>query len=90
MDYRDIRSTLVNKLEAIEDRAGDHIYFYLTIDRRDFRVGKLSHSSRGQAMDYVINDTARRLKLRKREFVSLVDCEIDKAQHERIWRKRDP
>jgi hypothetical protein len=90
MDYRDIRSTLVSKLEAIEDRSGNHIYFYLTIDERDFRVGKLSHSSRGQAVDYVINDTARRLKLRKREFVSLVDCEIDKNQHEIIWKERDP
>lgn len=90
MDYRDIRSTLVHKLGATEDRSGDHIYFYLTIDERDFRVGKLSHSSRGQAVDYVINDTARRLKLRKGEFVSLVDCEINKPQHERIWRERDP
>jgi len=90
MNYRDIRSTLVSKLEAIEDRSGDHIYFYLTIDGQDFRVGKLSHSSRGQAMDYVIGDTARRLKLNKREFVGLVDCEIDKPQHERIWRERDP
>jgi hypothetical protein len=90
MDYRDIRSTLVSKLKAIEDRSGDHVYFYLTIDEHDFRVGKLSHSSRGQAVDYVISDTARRLKLNKREFVGLVDCEIDKPQHERIWRERDP
>ncbi len=90
MDYRDIRATLVSKLEAIVDRSGDHIYFYLTIDGHDFRVGKLSHSSRGQAVDYVIDDTARRLKLRKREFVSLVDCGIDKPQHERIWRERAP
>jgi len=90
MDYRDIRSTLVSKLGAIEDRSGDHIYFYLTIDERNFRVGKLSHSSRGQAVDYVISDTARRLKLTKKEFVSVVDCEIEKAEHERIWRERDP
>jgi len=90
MDYRDIRSTLVSKLEAIEDRSGNHIYFYLTIDTRDFRVGKLSHSARGQAVDYVISDTARRLKLSKKEFVSLVDCEIDKPQHEILWKERDP
>jgi hypothetical protein len=90
MDYRDIKSTLVTKLEASEDRTRDHIYFYLTIDERDFRVGKLSHSARGQAVDYVINDTARRLKLTKKEFVGLVDCEIDKPQHERMWRERDP
>jgi len=90
MDYRDIRSTLVSKLEAIENRSGDHIYFYLTIDEHDFRVGKLSHSSRGQAVDYIIKDTARRLKLTNQEFVSLVDCEIDKLQHETLWKERDP
>lgn len=90
MDYRDIRSTLVSKLEAIEDRSGDHVYFYLTIDGHDFRVGKLSHSSRGQAVDYMINDTAGRLKLTKKEFVDLVDCIIDKPQHENLWRQRDP
>jgi hypothetical protein len=90
MDYRDIRSTLVSKLEAIKDRSGDHVYFYLTIDGHDFRVGKLSHSSRGQAVDYVINDTAGRLKLTKKEFVDLVDCIIDKPQHENLWRQRDP
>jgi hypothetical protein len=90
MDYRDIRSALVTKLDALEDREGHHIYFYLTIDDRDFKVGKLSHSARGQAVDHVILDTARRLKLTKREFVSLVGCEIDKSQHEEIWRERDP
>ena len=90
MDYRDIRSTLVSKPRAIEDRAGHHIYFYLTIDQNDFRVGKVSHSSRGQVPDYVIIDTARRLKLNKKEFASLVDCDIDKEQHEKIWRARDP
>ena len=90
MDYRDIRSTLAAKLDALENRAGQHIYFYLTIDGRESRVGKLSHGARGQAVDFIISDTARRLKLTKKEFVSLVDCEIDKEQHERIWRERDP
>lgn len=90
MDYRDIKSTLVTKLDAFEDRARHHIYFYLTIDERDFRVGKLSHGARGQAADHVIIDTARRLKLTKKEFVNLVDCDIDKEQHEKIWKERDP
>lgn len=90
MDYREIRSTLTSKLDATEDRSGNHIYFFLTVDGYDFRVGKLSHSSRGQAPDYVINDTAQRLKLKKKEFVSLVDCEINKLEHETLWRERDP
>lgn len=77
-------------MNAIEDRVSHHVFFYLTIDGRDFRVGKLSHSVRGQAEDHVIIDTAHRLKLTKREFVSLVDCDIDKEEHEKIWRERDP
>jgi len=88
MDNREIRSTLVAKLDAVEDRASHHIYFWLNIDDHEYRVGKLSHSARGQATDYVVSDTAKRLKLTKREFVSLVECSIDKGMHEDIWRKR--
>ena len=80
----------MSKLEASEDRSGHHVFFYITMDGHDFRVGKMSHSARGQAEDYIIQDTAQRLKLTKKEFVSLVDCDIDKEQHERIWRERDP
>ena len=88
MDNREIRSTLVAKLDAIEDRAGHHIYFWLNIDDHEYRVGKLSHSARGQAPDHVVSDTAKRLKLTKKEFNSLVDCTIDKEMHEDIWRER--
>jgi len=89
MDYREIRSTLMSKLEASEDRSGHHVFFYITIDGHDFRAGKMSHSARGQAEDYIIKDTARRLKLTNQEFLSLVDCEIDKLQHETLWKERD-
>ena len=88
MDNREIRSTLVAKLNAIEDRAGHHIYFWLNIDDHEYRVGKLSHSARGQANDYIVSDTAKRLKLTKKEFSSLVDCTIDRKMHEDIWRER--
>ncbi len=88
MDNREIRSTLVAKLDGVEDRSGHHIYFYLTIDDSDFRVGKLSHGARGQATDHVIKDTVRRLKLTKKEFVILVECKIDKEEHEKLWRER--
>ena len=88
MNYKDIRRALTAKLDAVEDRSGHHIYFYLTIDDHDHTVGKLSHSFRGQALDYVISDTAQRLKLSKKEFLDLVGCQINKAQHERLWRER--
>jgi hypothetical protein len=88
MDNREIRSTLVNKLRAEEDRSGHHVYFWLNIDGSEFRIGKLSHSARGQAVDHVISDTAKRLKLNKKEFLELVECTIDKKMHEDIWRNR--
>jgi hypothetical protein len=89
MDYKDIRSTLLNKLDAIEDRSGHHIFYYLKIENSQFNVGKLSHGFRGQALDYVVNDTARRLKLSKKEFLELVNCKIDKIEHEKLWKQRD-
>ena len=88
MDNREIRSTLVTKLNVTEDRAGHHIYFWLNIDDHEYRVGKLSHSARGQAPDHAVSDTAKRLKLTKKEFMSLIDCTIDKDMHKEIWRER--
>lgn len=88
MDNREIRSTLVAKLDANEDRTGHHIYFWLNIDEHEYRVGKLSHGARGQAPDHVVFDTAKRLKLTKKEFQSLVAYSMDKDMHEDIWRKR--
>lgn len=78
----------MSKLDAIEDRKKHHIYYWMNIDGHEYRIGKLSHSARGQAPDHVIIDTARRLKLTKKEFESLVDCTIDKSVHEGIWRER--
>ncbi len=79
---------MVNKLDAIEDRAGHHIYYWINFDGREYRVGKMSHSARGQASDHIIIDTARRLKLTKKEFLDLVECTIDKNMHEDIWKER--
>ncbi len=89
MDSREIRSTLVAKLDAEEDRTGHHVYFWLNVDGHEFRVGKMSHSARGQAPEYVIKDTAKRLRLTKEEFESLVGCTITKEMHKDIWRERN-
>ena len=88
MESREIRSTLVTKLEAVEDRSGHHAFFYLTLQGKEYRVGKLSHSFRGQVPDFVISDTAKRLKLTKKEFLELVGCTIDKATHSQLWIQR--
>lgn len=88
MDNREIKSVLVSKLDATEDRAGHHVIFWLNIDNHAHRVGKLSHSARGQAPEFVVSDTAKRLKLSKKEFQSLVACTISKDMHVDIWRQR--
>ena len=88
MDSREIQTTLVVKLGAIEDRTSHHVYYWMNVDGIEFRVGKLSHSSRGRAPEYVVSDTAKRLKLNKKEFTSLVECSMDKGTHRDIWRSR--
>lgn len=90
MNFRELRHTLGSKLGADEDRGGRHIYYYLFIGNADRRVGKISHSDRGSdtVPDYVISDTARRLQLNKKEFFQLVDCSINRYNHEKLWQER--
>lgn len=90
MDVRELRRLLVRKLGAEEDRVRDHIYFFLNIRGRQYRVGKLSHSFRGQVSDFVIADTAKRLKLSKKEFNQFVDCPLSRDEVVRLWTGRDP
>ena len=90
MDFRQLRHTLANKLGASVDVSGDHIFYYLNIQESDHKIGKISHSARGSdnIADYVVSDTAKRLKLKKNELVQLVDCLISKDDHLRLWQER--
>ena len=91
MKFRQIRHTLRSKLGADEDRDAPHVYFWLSIDNRDHRVGKISHSARGsdKVEDYIISDTAKRLRLTKVEFFQLIDCTIEAHHHARLWKERE-
>jgi hypothetical protein len=90
VDFRKLRRTLQSKLGAEEDTQSDHVYYYLTIDNSAFRVGKISHSSRGsdQVTDFILSDTARRMKLDKTELSEFVDCTIDKNRYLSLWHER--
>jgi len=89
VNVRELRATL-KKLDAIEDRSGHHVYFYLEIDEHDYRICKLSHSMRGELPSFVITDTVKRLKLTSREFTALADCQIEKPEFLQIWKFRVP
>lgn len=89
MDARELRHTLRSKLGADEDRQSHHVYFFINRGGHDYRVGKLSHSMRGQIPDFVLADTARRLKLNRQELILLVDCPLDRDRFYQLWDCRD-
>lgn len=90
MNFRELRRTLANKLGASEDRSGDHIFYYLNIKDSYHKVGKISHSARGSdtVVDYIVSDTAKRLKLNKNELVQLIDCSVNRDDHLKLWQER--
>ncbi len=92
MQFEQLRRTFAVKLGATEDDGGDHVYYFLTMDGRDHRIGKVSHSSRGSdaVPDHVVTDTAHRLRLTKKELAQLVECSLDRQGFEASWRSRPP
>ena len=88
MDIKDLQRSLRRKLKAVEDRQSHHIFYWATIDEKEFRVAKFSHSSRGQLPDFIVSDTAQRLKLSKAELNELVDCPLSEEQFLELWSTR--
>ena len=91
MDFRRLRKALGNKLGADEDKESDHSYFYMNVDGKQYRIAKISHSSRGseQINDFVIGDTAKRMHLEKTELVDFAACSISKDEYVKIWKARN-
>ena len=88
MDARDLQRSLRRKLSAVEDRRGHHVFYWITVDSRDFRVAKFSHSQRGQLDGYLLSDTAKRLKLTRAQLYELVDCPMSRADFLCVWHTR--
>jgi len=90
VNFRQLRHTLHGKLGASEDREKDHVYYYLSIGDKDHRVSKVSHSSRGsdKVEEYIILDTAHRMKLSKGEFSQFVNCSLNKDDYTKLWQER--
>ena len=88
MDIRDLQRSLRRKLGAEEDRRSHHVFYWVTIDGQDFRAAKFSYSSRGQLPDFIVADTAQRLKLNRAELNALVDCPLTGEQFFQLWNSR--
>ena len=86
MDVRDLQRALRRKLDAVEEKEGHHIFYWATIDGREFRAAKFSHSHRGQLNFHILADTAKRLRLTRAQLDELVDCSFSEADSQRVWR----
>ena len=86
MDIGDLQRALRRKLNAQEERASHHVYFFVEIPGDgEFRAAKFSHSARGQLRDYVVADTARRLRLTRRQLDQLVECTLSGEGYWELW-----
>lgn len=74
MDVSDVDHKLQQKLGAVRDRSGHHVFFYQTIDGKEHLVAKMSHSWRGQLDKTQIKMLADGLRLQLHEFELFVDC----------------
>ncbi len=80
-----IRANLVKK-GFEETVAGDHIYFWLTINGKDTGIKtKISHSA-SECGDILLGLMARQVKLARKEFERLVDCTLGKEGYLKILR----
>jgi hypothetical protein len=89
MDLRDLKSALTGKLKASEDSRSHHVFYYISVDGRDHRAAKFSHSNRGgQLKGFVVADTAKRLRLSKSELEDLVECPLSAEAFLVLWQAR--
>ena len=75
----------MRKVGAIADRSSHHVFYWLECGGSEYRVAKLSHSSRGRLSSIVVSDTAKRLKLTGPELNGLVDCTLSRKQFRQLW-----
>jgi hypothetical protein len=89
VDLRELQRALRRKLKAIEDSRSDHVFYFVTINGEEHRAAKFSHSSKGGRLpDFVVADTAKRLKLDKAELEDLVECPLTADVFLELWQAR--
>lgn len=90
MDYRELRTALLSKGEATEDRARHHVFYFVEVDGQTYRATKVSHGARGQISSGILGAIARQMRLGTQELRRFVDCSLERAEWLQIWRQRTP
>ena len=90
MDLRSFRKALFKKLNASEDRQSHHVFLWFEVEGKEFRAAKYSHSMKpGQKLpDFILADSAHRMKLSKLELAELVECPLSGEQFLEFWKCR--
>ncbi len=88
MDYEELRSALVSKGEAEEDRASHHVFFFIEVGGRTYRATKFSHSARGQVSGDIQGEIARQMRLTTRELREFVACPLGREEWVKLWFER--
>ena len=88
MEYEDLRTTLLSKGKATEDRRGHHVFFYVKVDGKEYRATKFSHSARGQITADIFGLIARQMRLTSRELREFGECKLTLERWLGFWRER--
>ena len=88
MDYSELHSKLLGKGQAIENRKGDHVFFYIEVDGGMQRATKLSHNAHGQIDTNILDQISRQMRLTNRELRGFVACPISREQWLELWQQR--
>jgi len=88
VDYQELRGALLSKGKADEDRAGDHVFFFVEVDGKSYRATKLSHNARGQISSKILNAISHQMQLTTKELRYFVDCAVKREQWLNLWRQR--
>ena len=88
MDLRRLQRALRRKLNAVEDRSTHHVLWYVVIGDEEYLAARHSHSNSGQLPQFIISDTAKRLRLSRSELDSLVNCPLGRDKFLSLWEER--
>ncbi|MBI4330751.1 MAG: hypothetical protein HY673_05690 [Chloroflexi bacterium] len=88
MDYQELNKALVSKGQANEDRTGDHVFFFITVEGKSYRATKLSHSGKGQISSSLLGEISKQMRLTTPELRRFVDCTIEREQWFQLWLQR--
>ena len=88
MTYRELRTILLSKGEAEEDRKGEHAFFWIDVGGRSYRATKVSHGATGQISSQLLSQISRQMRLTNKELREFVRCKLEKDQWLNLWQER--